>query len=227
MDPSLNVFFTINDLKIGKTIPIYFPNKDPSTSPHLLSREETSSIPFSLSQLPYLLELFSFSEDSQQAKGMEYTLRQCEVEPIEGETKTCATSLESVLDFVRSTFGLDTQFKVLTTNYVTNPIKQLQNYTILEEPKEILATKTIGCHIMPYPFVVYYCHSREGGNRLFEMLLGGENGERIQAAGICHMDTSQWDKDHVAFHLLKFKPGSSPVCHFFQADSIVWVPMNT
>ncbi|OAY29688.1 BURP domain-containing protein BNM2A [Manihot esculenta] len=226
MDPSVHVFFTLDDLKAGKKIPVYFPNKDPSASPHLLSREETNSIPFSLSQLPYLLELFSLSKHSPQAKAMEYTLRLCDVKPTEGETKICATSLESMLDFVRATFVLDTQFKVLTTNYLTNPVKQLQNYTVLEEPREILAEKIVGCHVMPYPYVVYYCHRAESGDKLFEMLLGGENGERVQAPGICHRDTSKWDRDHVSFRLLKMKPGTSPVCHFFPANNIVWVPLS-
>ncbi|KDP46236.1 hypothetical protein JCGZ_10076 [Jatropha curcas] len=227
MDPSLNVFFTINDLKPGKIIPIYFPKKHPSISPHLLSREETNSIPFSLTQLSYLLELFSFSKDSPQAKAMEYTLKQCETEPVEGETKYCATSLESMLDFVVSVFGSDTKFKALTTNYLKSQVVKvaLQNYTIVEEPKEILAERIVACHVMPYPFVVYYCHSREGGNRLFEMLVGGEDGETVEAAAICHMDTSQWDKDHVSFRLLNIKPGTSPVCHFLPADNVVWVPL--
>ncbi|XP_057996859.1 BURP domain protein USPL1-like [Hevea brasiliensis] len=226
MDPSDHVFFTVDDLKAGRKIPIYFPYKNHSASPRLLSREEANSIPFSLTQLPYLLELFSISKDSPQAKAMEYTLRHCDVKTTERETKMCAASLESVLDFVCATFGLDTQFKALTTNYLTNPVTQLQNYTILEDPKEILPEKIVGCHAMPYPYVVYYCHRAEGRDRLFEMLLGGEDGERVQAPGICHMDTSKWDRDHVSFRVLKMEPGTSPVCHFFPANNLVWVPLS-
>ncbi|KAJ6385874.1 hypothetical protein OIU77_028944 [Salix suchowensis] len=132
---------------------------------------------------------------------MEYTLTLCEVEPMEGETKVCATSLESMLDFARATFGLDTR------------------------PKEILAPKMIGCHTLPYPYVVYFCHSQEGENRLFEISLGGENGDRVQAIGVCHMDTSKWDPDSPSFRVLKIKPGTGPVCHIFPADNIVWVPL--
>ncbi|KAF2318509.1 hypothetical protein GH714_008434 [Hevea brasiliensis] len=76
MDPSLKVFLTINDLKIGKKLPIYFPMKDSSSNPPLLSREEANSIPFSYQDLPYLLHLFSFSPESPQAKSMEHTLRE-------------------------------------------------------------------------------------------------------------------------------------------------------
>ncbi|KAG6779505.1 hypothetical protein NC653_011612 [Populus alba x Populus x berolinensis] len=225
MDPSDKIFFTIKDLQVGKTLPIYFYYRDPSTSPHLISREEANSIPFSLAELPYLLEFFSLSKESPQAKAMEYTLTQCELELMEGETKFCATSLESMLDFAQATFGSETQVKALTTNHLRKPVVPIQNYTIVEEPREILVPKVIGCHTMPYPYAVYYCHSQEGGNRLYEISLGGENGDRVQAIGVCHMDTSQWDPENPSFRVLKIKPGTAPVCHVFPADNIVWVPL--
>ena len=148
MDPNIMVFFTMNDLKVGKTMPIYFPNKDFSTTPRLLPRDEASSIPFSLKELPNLLKFFAFSHDSPQGRAMEDTLKQCEVRPIKGENKLCATSLESMLDFTRGAFGLEEDFSVLTTTYLTNLSTSFQNYTILEVPKEILAPKMVACHTM-------------------------------------------------------------------------------
>ena len=59
---------------------------------------------------------------------------------------------------------------------------------------------------------------------MFEVSLEGENGERVESAAVCHMDTSRWDRDHVSFHVLGVEPGSSPVCHFFPSDNLVWVP---
>ncbi|PON84903.1 BURP domain containing protein [Trema orientale] len=229
VDPSVNVFFTPNDLKIGKTIPIYFSEKNHSVSPRLLSKEESDSIPFSLSELPNLLDYFSFPKDSPQAKAMEYTLTQCQLEPIKGETRFCATTLESMLDFASDTFGSGVRFRVLTTTHLKNPTALLQNYTVLGEPKEIVAQRMIGCHTMPYPYAVYYCHSQGSGsgseNKVFEVSLVGEYGERVEAAAVCHMDTSRWDSDHVSFHVLGVEPGSSPVCHFFPSDNLVWVPL--
>ncbi|KAK9286569.1 hypothetical protein L1049_014968 [Liquidambar formosana] len=224
MDPSARIFFTINDLKVGKIMPIYLPYKDPSNSPHMLPKEEADSIPFSLTHLSYLLEFFSFPQGSYQAKAMEDTLNSCGLEAIKGETKFCATSLESMLDFTRGVLGLDTHLKVLTTKIPTKPAKNLQNYTVLEVPKEILAPKMVACHAMPYPYAVFYCHCQESENKLFEVSLGGEDGERVEAVAICHMDTSHWDHDHAAFRVLAIQPGSSPVCHFFPADNLVWVP---
>jgi len=225
MDHSVLVFFTPNDLKVGKVMPIYF-RRDSSTPPHFLPRDEAKLIPFSASELPFLLQLFGFSRDSSQAKAMEDTLRQCELEPIEGETKFCATSLESMLEFVESM--LMTEFRGLNTRQVTKISgNHLQNYTIIEEPSDVFAPKMVACHTMPYPYAVFYCHYQESESKVFQVSLKSEdNGsEIVKAIAVCHMDTSQWSHNHVSFQVLGIKPGSSPVCHFFPADNLVWVPM--
>lgn len=81
---------------------------------------------------------------------------------------------------------------------------------------------------MPYPYAVFYCHSQLlSENKLFQVSLGGPDGERVEAVAVCHMDTSRWDRDHVSFTVLGIEPGSSPVCHFFPVDSIVWVPLQS
>ncbi|XVE67370.1 hypothetical protein DITRI_Ditri08aG0154900 [Diplodiscus trichospermus] len=224
-NPSLNIFFKIDELKAGKTMAIYFHSKDLSVSPHLLSREEANSIPFTSTQLPHLLELFSFSNGSPQAKAMDYTLKQCELEPPKGDIRFCASSLESMLDFARSVFGLDSHLKVLTTTFLRKPVFSLQNYTVLDMPERVPASRIIACHVLPYPYAVFYCHSQESETRLFQVSLGADNGDRVEALAACHMDTSQWDSNHVSFRLLKIKPRSSPVCHFFPPDNLVWVPL--
>ncbi|PIN22122.1 hypothetical protein CDL12_05168 [Handroanthus impetiginosus] len=223
IDPELNVFFHYNDLKLGNKLPIYFEAKDPSTSPHLLSKEESDSIPFSSPQLPYILKLFTFSDDSKQAKAMKSTLHHCEFPPMKGETKFCATSLEFLLDSISEIFGPNSKFSVLTTNYLSESISLLQNYTISEPPAEIMSPRIVSCHTLPYPYAVLYCHSQNSDNKMYRVLLEGEDGGRVEATAICHMDTSEWDPDHVAFHVLKTGPGDSPVCHFFPPDSLVWI----
>ncbi|KAF7127901.1 hypothetical protein RHSIM_Rhsim11G0175700 [Rhododendron simsii] len=223
MDPQLMVFFFIEDLKVGKRLPVYFPKRDPSTSPHFLPREESDSIPFSLESLPNLLQIFSFSQASPQAKAMEDTLRDCEMKPIKGESKLCATSLESMLDFVNEIFGFNSQFQVLSTTHFTESTMLLQNYTILKKPEEISAPKMVACHTMPYPYAIFYCHYQESESKAFKVLLGGDNGDRVEAVAVCHLDTSEWSPDHVSFRVLGMEPGSKPVCHFFPADNLVWI----
>ncbi|OMO75712.1 hypothetical protein COLO4_25914 [Corchorus olitorius] len=229
MDPSLRVFFTLNQLNLGKTMPIYFPKNDPSKSPQLLPKEEADSIPFSLKELPYLLQRFSFSQGSPQAIAMENTLRECETKAIKGETKFCATSLDSMFDFARRIFGLNSQFQIVATRHlITKSINtHFQNYTILETPEEIPAPKMVACHTMPYPYAVLYCHSQETQNRVFKVSLGGENGDRVEAVAVCHMVTSQWTPNHVSFRVLGIEPGTPGVCHFFPADNFVLIPLPT
>ncbi|OIT07143.1 PREDICTED: BURP domain protein USPL1-like [Nicotiana attenuata] len=227
LNSQLNIFFTPKDLNIGKKMPLFFAIKDPSTSPQLLSRKEADSIPFSSTNLPYLLDFFLFSKESPQAKAIEDTFFHCEISAMKGESKFCATSLESMLDWAKEILGHNTQLKVYTTDFIKKSPVTLQNYTILQKPKEILAPKIVACHTLPYPYAVFYCHMQKGENKLFKISLLGENGDRIEAAAICHMDTKQWNHDHVAFRVLKVQPGSSPVCHFFPADNLVWVPSSS
>ena len=230
MDHSVQVFFTPKDLKLGNVMPIFFKGRNPSSrTPHFLPREESELIPFSPSKLPYLLKLFGFSQGSPEAKAMEDTLRLCIItKPIQGETKYCPTSVESMLDVVHKIFGSSTKFRALmTTQNFVKFGSILQNYTIVDEPREILAPKMVACHIMPYPYVVYYCHFQESESKVFQVSLRGEDDNNIvhEAVAVCHMDTSQWSPDHVSFRVLGIKPGSSPVCHFFPADNLVWVPI--
>ncbi|KAK7351843.1 hypothetical protein VNO77_11577 [Canavalia gladiata] len=225
IDPSLMVFFTLKDLKVGKRMPIHFPKRDPANSPKLWSREEADSVPFSSNQLPYLLKLFSFSPHSPQAMAMETTLRECESKPIKGEVKFCATSLGSMLDFTRSILGLTSNdLQVFSTLHQTKSSVTFQNYTIMETLMEIPAPKIVACHTMPYPYAVFYCHSQESGNRVYRVSLNGENGDKVEAMVVCHLDTSQWAPSHVSFQVLGITPGSSSVCHFFPADHLIWVP---
>ncbi|KAL9141562.1 hypothetical protein ABFS82_14G113100 [Erythranthe guttata] len=221
----LNVFFHYEDLRLGNKMPIYFPTNDPSTTPQLLSKPESDSIPFSSFQLPQILQLFSFQEGSKQALAMQSTLRHCEFPAMKGESKFCATSLESMLDSV--TKILATKFKSVTTNYLSEPIPLLQNYTITEIVTEQTVGKTVvACHTLPYPYAVFYCHGQVSDNKIYKVLLAGEDGGRVAAAAICHLDTSQWNADHVAFRVLRTVPGDSPVCHFFPPDNLVWIPLS-
>ncbi|MED6193294.1 hypothetical protein PIB30_018042 [Stylosanthes scabra] len=224
MDPSLMVFFTMNDLKVGQRMPIYFPKRDPSTSPKPWPKQEADSLPFSLEKLPQLLEIFGFASDSPQAKAMEDTLRECESKAIKGEVKFCATSLESMLEFTQTILGIDSEFRALSTSHKTKSSVTFQNYTMLENIVEIEAPKMVACHTMPYPYAVFYCHSQRSENRVFKVPVEGENGDKVEAMVVCHLDTSEWSSSHPSFRVLGVNPGTSSVCHFFPADNLIFVP---
>ncbi|OIW14757.1 hypothetical protein TanjilG_05378 [Lupinus angustifolius] len=224
IDPSLMVFFTLKDLKVGTRMPIHFPKRDPSNSPKLWPKEQADSIPFSLNQLPYILKLFSFSPNSPQAIAMQSTLSECETKPIKGEVKFCATSYESMLEFTHRIIGSKSNLQSFATLHQTKSSVTFQNYTILDTLMEIPAPKMVACHTMPYPYAVFYCHSQESENRVYRVLLEGDNKDKVEAMVVCHLDTSQWSPRHVSFQVLGVTPGTSSVCHFFPSDHLIWVP---
>ncbi|XP_071726147.1 BURP domain-containing protein BNM2A-like [Rutidosis leptorrhynchoides] len=225
-DPQLMVFYMLQDLKIGQVRPIHFPNRHLSPS-QMLSKQKADNIPFSVAELPNLLRLFSFSQGSPQAIAMESTLKECEVKPIKGETKFCATSLESVHEFVNDIFGSNTQVNTLTTTHLKNPPSGLlQNYKVEEISQNIPSPKLVACHTMPYPYAVYYCHSQESENKVLMVSLEGEDGDLVEALSVCHMDTSQWNPNHVSFGVLGVEPGTTSVCHFFPSDHFVFIPSS-
>ncbi|KAK7264314.1 hypothetical protein RJT34_31921 [Clitoria ternatea] len=215
-------FFALDDLYVGNVMTLQFPIQEVSP---FLPKKEAELIPFSMSQLPSVLQLFSIPEDSPQANAIRGTLEQCEATPITGETKTCVTSLESMLQFVDTIIGSETKYNILTTSYPTTSSAPLQKYTILEVSKDFNAPKWVACHPLPYPYAAYYCHFIATGSKVFKASLVGENGDnKIEALGICHLDTSDWSPDHILFKQLGFKPGQAPVCHFFPVNHLMWIP---
>ncbi|XP_062111724.1 BURP domain-containing protein 3-like [Humulus lupulus] len=180
---------------------LHFPIEDHS---RFLPKEVADSIPFSISQLPNLLQLFSITKGSSEAKYMEETIQDCGIKPIDGEIK---------------------RLNLLSTTHPTMATAVMQNYTVLEVPKEVLAPKMVVCHPVPYPYDVFFCHHFGTETKVFQATFGGKNGNNVEAVIICHMDISYWDPDHILFQLLRVKPGvSSPVCHFLPTNHLVWIP---
>lgn len=131
----------------------------------------------------------------------------------------CATSLESMLDFAGGIFGRGAHFQVQRTTHHGKPTSTsqppiLQNYTIMEVPQENFNTKMVACHTMPYPYGVFYCLLSSPSysmSKVFKVPLEGEDGDKVEAIAVCHMDTSAWSRNHVSFLVLKIEPGSDRV----------------
>ena len=222
-------FFNLKDIKAGNKVPFYFEKRLPRSASRFLPRAKADDIPFSSKQLPYLLKLFSFPPGSKEAIEVEDTLKSCEARPVTGETRFCATSMESMLDSVVGVFGISSQFSdpptLLTTTFRSNDLDKVnyQNFTVLEGPREISASKMIGCHSFAYPYTIFFCHTQDGGTKGFRLSLRGENGDEVDAVSVCHMDTSEWDPNHRSFSELGTKPGD-PVCHIFPPHgNLLWV----
>ncbi|KAG4973842.1 BURP domain-containing protein 17 [Glycine soja] len=83
----------------------------------------------------------------------------------------------------------------------------------------MLLIKWVACLPQPYPYAVYYCHFIETAIKVFKVSLGAENGDnKIETLGVCHLDTSDWNPNHIIFTRLGIKPGKAPVCHFFPVN---------
>lgn len=182
-----------------------------------LPRHVSESIPFSSNKMPEILSRFSVKPGSTEAELMEKTIKECEEPGIRGEEKYCATSLESMVDFSTSRLGKGVQ--AISTEVEKET--QFQKYTIAPGLKKMGGTKAVVCHKQSYAYAVFYCHSTET-TRAYVVPLVGADGSKAKAVAICHTDTSAWNPRHLAFQVLKVKPGSVPVCHFLPEDHIVW-----
>ncbi|XP_054818758.1 BURP domain protein RD22-like [Prosopis cineraria] len=184
-----------------------------------LPREVMKFIPFTSSKMAEILNKFVVKPGTVKAEVMHNTIKLCEESGIKGEDKYCATSLESMVDFIASKRGRHVE--ALSTEVVKETKKQ--EYTITHGVKKVGAeTKAAVCHKLNYVYAVFYCHKIEN-TVTYMVSLKGANGSRMKAVSICHRETSQWNPKHLAFQMLKVKPGSVPICHFIFQDTIVWV----
>lgn len=215
-DPNVALFFLEKDLQPGAKLNLFFPKA--ALVPKFLPRSEADKIPFSSGKFSEIASHFSIERDSQEAQTMVETIKQCEEPAIKGEAKECVTSLESMIDFATSKLG--TRARALATEVKKEAVKQ--QYTIAPGVHKLASAKSVACHSEAYPYAVYYCHETPDSSA-YTVPLVGEDKTRVDAVAVCHKDTSQWNPKHLAFQVLKVKPGSVPICHFIPEDHIVWV----
>ncbi|XP_059073407.1 BURP domain-containing protein 5-like [Cryptomeria japonica] len=81
------------------------------------------------------------------------------------------------------------------------------------------------CHTIKYAYAVYFCHELQG-TKTARVSVKGKDGSMVEAATICHTDTSAWNPKHVAFLVLNVKPGAASVGHFIPENHFVWLGAN-
>ncbi|KAK6912701.1 BURP domain [Dillenia turbinata] len=214
---NLAIFFLEKDMSQGTKMNLRFTR--PATEVGFLPRPITKSIPFSLDKLPEILNRFSVQPESEEAEIIKNTIKECEDPALKGEDKYCATSLESMVDYSTSKLGKSVE-AILTE---VDRQSQLQQYTITGVLKKTAGDKAVACHKQNYPYAVFYCHTTQT-TEAYKVSLVGADGTKANAVAVCHTDTSEWNPKHLAFQLLKVKPGTVPICHFLPEDHIVWVP---
>lgn len=225
VEPGLTTFFQEKDLQhLGKTVTLRFlnPTRNKAT---LLPRHLVKSIPFSSNKLPEILSYFGVIPRSPVAETMKWTMKQCESPAIKGEEKYCATSLESLIDFAVSKLGKHVQ--VYATE-AANETGDKQEFTIDTTGVQCLGDRSIVCHKQNYAYGVFYCHKFDDASTRAYMvpLVGADGVMKARAVVVCHIDTTAWNPKHLAFLVLKIKPGNTiPVCHFLATNSLLWVPI--
>uniref|UniRef100_A0A0E0KN98 BURP domain-containing protein n=1 Tax=Oryza punctata TaxID=4537 RepID=A0A0E0KN98_ORYPU len=219
-DPSIALFFLEKKLQQGKKITLHFTNRMAgSNAPMLLPRGDSDSIPFSSKDLPEILARFGVRPGSDDAAQVSRTLLDCELPANKGEKKACATSLESMVDFVTSSFG-NKDVHAASTVVVSKAESPAQDYTVTGVRRMAGTGQLIACHPESYVYAVFLCHRTEA-TRAYTASLVGKDGAAVEAVAVCHTDTAEWNPEHAAFQVLGVKPGT-PVCHFVQPDAVVW-----
>lgn len=216
-DPTRALFFLEKDMKTGNSMNLHFTSTINAAT--FLPREVAKSLDFSSDKISAILKEFSITPNSEEAKMIEETIKECEAKGIQGEQKHCATSLESMIDYAKNTLGKNV--KAMSTE-AKNIDDKVQKYTITDVQKVDKDNKIAVCHKQKYAYAVFYCHKAKATSAYMVSLMGVD-GSKGKAMAVCHKDTSAWNPKHLAFQVLNVKPGDVPICHFLPEDHIVWV----
>ena len=180
-------FFLQTDLHPGTKMVLQFPQT--TNEAMFLPRQVADSIPFSSKKLPEILNRLSVKEKSAEAELMKKEIEECEEPAMDGESRFCATSLESLIDFSTSKLGRN-------VNVLTNEVRMgSQEFEFGVRMKKV-ADKSVVCHKMNYPYAVFYCHTFTK-TRTYMIPLAGADGSKSKAMAACHSDTSAWHPQHV------------------------------
>ncbi|XP_074287035.1 BURP domain-containing protein 6-like [Silene latifolia] len=212
-----SLFFLEKDMKPGHQMTMNFTQTKNGAT--FIPRDKARTIPFSTDKMPQILREFSVQPGSEEAQTIEETIKGCESEGVPGEHKYCATCLEDMVDYVKSTLGRNV--KTISTE-VTNGFDKGQNYTFGKVIKAARDDNVMVCHKLNYAYAVFYCHKTKGTSPHIVSLIS-ETGTDANVVAVCHKDTSSWNPKHLAFQVLNVKPGSLPVCQFLPEEHIVWV----
>ncbi|XP_049360511.1 BURP domain protein RD22-like [Solanum verrucosum] len=210
-------YFFENDLKKGNII--NFPSLKHKNDAPFLPRQST--IPFSSEKIPEILNYFSIDSKSKDAQIIKETINLCEEPDLHKEKKFCATSLESMVDFMLSELGTN-NIQAITTEVQGESSQIFQKYT-MEKVEQIADGNNMVCHKVNYPYAVHYCHVG-GRTKTFMVSMIGVDGTKVKALSVCHQDTSFWTPKGLPFVMLNVKPGTTPICHFLPSDEIVIFP---
>nr|ABH09493.1 RD22-like protein [Knorringia sibirica] len=215
-DPNVALFFLQKDLKPGNKMTLHFPRSADGAT--FLPRHVASSIPFSSADFSTILRRFSLAPESDEAAVVKQTIKECERnDAVSGEEKYCATSLESMVDFAVTRLGSK---RAVSTDASSDDGRK-KEFAVMAVREVSNGGGVVACHKERYPYAVFYCHKTKRTEAYTVELVA--EGKVVKAAAVCHKDTSEWNPKHLAFQVLKVKPGTVPICHFLPEDHVIWV----
>ncbi|XP_049412254.1 BURP domain-containing protein 16-like isoform X3 [Solanum stenotomum] len=209
-------FFRVSILKPGNTIHLdNLVNPYPHRS--FLPSQIASKISINSNHLQHLFpQTFTspFTKDT-----TETTILNCNAPTLKGEVKTCAKSLEEMIEFSKTTLKQNHLIS-LTTDSIQGSGQNLK----IEKFHKINSQKSVSCHEIFLPFATYFCHLLSSTNIYAVELVDLNTNVHVNTAMVvCHMDTSSWPADHPVFKKLNFSPGKGEVCHWMSQTDLVWV----
>ncbi|XP_049343495.1 BURP domain-containing protein 16-like [Solanum verrucosum] len=209
-------FFRVSILKPGNTIHLdNLVNPFPHRS--FLPSQIASKISINSNHLQHLFpQTFTspFTKDTTKT-----TILNCNAPTLKGEVKTCAKSLEEMIEFSKTTLKQNHLIS-LTTDSIQGSGQKLK----IEKFHKINSQKSVSCHEIFLPFATYFCHLLSSTNIYAVELVDLNTNVHVNTAMVvCHMDTSSWPADHPVFKKLNFSPGKGEVCHWMSQTDLVWV----
>ncbi|CAN6356892.1 unnamed protein product [Urochloa humidicola] len=222
-------FFLESQMRVGSTIAASF---TPATVPPILPRDVADKLPFR--NLPDVLATFNIPPSSARAAMAADTLNQCAAASTAapgGEQTACATSLEATVGGATRMLGSRSSHHQgqgedvywAAASALPRAGLPLRPY-VVAAVAPLAGDRHVGCHSLPYPYAVYYCHMTGKPTRAYGVTLRGapDRLPEVAMAAICHIDTSDWDPAHPAFKMLHTRPGGAPVCHFMSYASLLF-----
>ncbi|GFP85224.1 probable polygalacturonase non-catalytic subunit jp630 [Phtheirospermum japonicum] len=210
MDP--NSFFRVSIFKEGNTIRL--PNLKESL-PHRAFIPPQIASKISLSKKGAITKIFPASAKD----AIDTTLSYCNAASIKGELKACPKSLEEMISFSKTALGTK-KLLSLSSESTTGSGQELT----IKKVKKFDVEKIVACHEMFLPFATYFCHSLPSSRIYSVDFVEPRTKAPVNTVmAICHMDTSPWPANHVAFEILKFGPGQGEACHWLNQIDLAWI----
>ncbi|TVU40097.1 hypothetical protein EJB05_13546, partial [Eragrostis curvula] len=213
------LFFDQAQVRVGGTMNVSFP---PELVPAILPRDVAGKVPFS--NLTGDLSVFNIAPGSTRAATANDTLSRCQAPARAGEQKACTTSLEATVQTAVRMLGAGSRTAwAVALEIPAGGGLPLQPY-VIEAVRPLDGDRHVGCHVVPFPYAVYQCHSPGQPSTAYMVSLRGlrEHGLGIAMAAICHLNTSSWNPAYPAFEILHTKPGGAPVCHFMRYANLLF-----